>query len=52
MELFKLVGVLFVVLGFILKWDTIATRCRGGHYYRIGCDDERHNDLHRNFLKR
>ena len=30
MELFKLVGVLFVVLGFILKWDTIATVVAAG----------------------
>ena len=30
MELFKLVGVLFVVVGFILKWDTIATVVAAG----------------------
>ena len=30
MELFKLVGVLFVVIGFILKWDTIATVVAAG----------------------
>ena len=30
MELFELVGVLFVVVGFILKWDTIATVVAAG----------------------
>ena len=30
MELLKLIGVLFVVVGFILKWDTIATVVAAG----------------------
>lgn len=30
MELLKLVGVLFVIVGFILKWDTIATVVAAG----------------------
>ena len=30
MELLKLIGVLFVIVGFILKWDTIATVVAAG----------------------
>ena len=36
MELFKLVGVLFVVIGFILKWDTIATVVAAGIITGLG----------------